>query len=259
LGWPGDDDSNMKRKLSENYKRVRDRISAACERSGRDPEAVRLIAVTKMVEVDVIRCAIEMGMLDLGERRVQDLIKRAGMINEHLTRRRTLESQECPPNPRWHMIGHLQRNKVRPLLPWIEMIHSLDSLRLAEEISDEAVKLNRVIPCLIEINVSGEKSKYGIAVGAASYLAEQVVDMPGLSIVGLMTMAPLAETPEEARPYFRRLREVLEDMKGEGVVKPEFRELSMGMTNDFDVAIEEGATMIRVGTALFDGLAAPGQ
>ena len=244
----------MKRKLSDNYKRVRDRIQAACRRSGRDAQAVRLVAVTKMVEVDIIRGAIELGMLDFGERRVQDLIKRAGMINEHLSRRRTLDPEACPPNPRWHMIGHVQRNKVRPLLPWVDMIHSLDSLRLAEEISEEAVKAGRVIPCLVEINVSGEKSKYGIAVGAASYLAEQIMEMPGLSIAGLMTMAPLVEDPEETRPYFRRLREIFEDMKGEGVVKPEFRELSMGMTNDFEVAIEEGATMIRVGTALFEGL-----
>lgn len=247
----------MKRKLSDNYKRVRDRIQAACQRSGRDPGSVRLVAVTKMVEVDVIRAAMEMGMADLGERRVQDLVKRAGMINEHLARRRTLEPGTCPPAPRWHMIGHLQRNKVRQLLPWVDMIHSLDSLRLAEEISNEAVKLGRVVPCLIEINVSGEKSKFGIAVGAASYLAEHVVTMPGLSIVGLMTMAPLVENAEEARCYFRRLRELFEDMKHEGVVKPEFRELSMGMTNDFEVAIEEGATMIRVGTALFEGLTNP--
>jgi len=244
----------MKRKLSDNYKRIRDRIQAACQRSGRDPQNVRLVAVTKMVEVDIIRAAIELGMLDFGERRVPDLIKRAGMINEHLSRRRTLDPETCPPNPRWHMIGHVQRNKVRPLVPWVDMIHSLDSLRLAEEISEEALKAGRVIPCLIEINVSGEKSKYGIAVGASSYLAEQIVDMPGLSIVGLMTMAPLVEDPEEARPYFRRLREIFEDMKGEGAVKPEFRELSMGMTNDFEVAIEEGATMIRVGTGLFEGL-----
>ncbi len=217
------------------------------------------MAVTKMVEVDVIRAVIEMGMVDLGERRVQELVKRAGMINEHLARRRTLEPGTCPATPRWHMIGHLQRNKVRQLLPWVDMIHSLDSLRLAEEISNEAVKLGRVIPCLIEINVSGEKSKYGIAVGAASYLAEQVVEMPGVSIVGLMTMAPLVENAEEVRSYFRRLRELFEDMKNEGVVKPEFRELSMGMTNDFEVAIEEGATLVRIGTALFEGLTNPVQ
>jgi len=249
----------MKRKLSENYKRVRDRIQAACHRSSRDPGDVRLVAVTKLVEVDVIRAVIEMGMVDLGERRVQELVKRAGMINEHLARRRTLEPGTCPPTPRWHMIGHLQRNKVRQLLPWVDMIHSLDSLRLAEEISNEAVKLGRVVPCLIEINVSGEKSKYGIAVGAASYLAEQVVEMPGVSIVGLMTMAPLVENAEEVRSYFRRLREMFEDMKNEGVVKPEFRELSMGMTNDFEVAIEEGATLVRIGTALFEGLTSPVQ
>jgi PLP dependent protein len=245
----------MKRKLSENYKRVRERIQAACQRSGRQPEEVRLIAVTKTVEVDVIRAAMEAGMLDIGERRVQDLVKRAGMINEYLTRRRSLEPGNAPGSPRWHMIGHLQRNKVRGLLPWVDMIHSVDSLRLAEEIGEEAVKIGKVVPILVEINVSGEKSKFGIAVGAASHLAEHVAGMAGLSLIGLMTMAPLAEAPEEARPYFRRLRELFEDLKGERVVKPEFRELSMGMSNDFEAAIEEGATMVRIGHALFDGVA----
>jgi PLP dependent protein len=244
----------MKRRLSDNYKRIRERIQAACERSRRQPDEVRLIAVTKTVEIDVIRAAMDAGMLDLGERRVQDLVKRAGMINEYVTRRRSLEPDHAPESPRWHMIGHLQRNKIRPLLPYVDTIHSVDSLRLAEEISEEAVKLGRTIPVLIEINVSGEKSKFGIAVGAASYLAEHIVGMAGISVVGLMTMAPLLENVEEARPCFRRLRELLEDLRSEGVVKPEFRELSMGMTSDFEVAIEEGATMIRIGTGLFDGL-----
>ena len=244
----------MRRKLSENYKRVRDRIAQACQRANRQPESVRLVAVTKMVESDIIRSAVEMGMTDLGESRVQELIKRAGMLNEHLTRRRKLDSESGPPEPRWHMIGHLQRNKVRPLLPWVHMVHSLDSLRLAEEISAEASRIGTPCPVLIEVNASGEKAKHGIAVGAVSHLAEHIAELPALKIIGLMTMAPLVDNPEEARQYFARLREIFEDMQTDRVVGPEFRELSMGMSNDFEVAIEEGATMVRIGQALFEGV-----
>ena len=244
----------MRRKLSENYKRVRDRIAAACQRSGRRTADVRLVAVTKMIESDVIRSALEMGMEDLGESRVQELIKRAGMLNEHLTRRRKLDSEDTPAEPRWHMIGHLQRNKVRPLLPWVHMIHAVDSLRLAEEISSEGTRIGKEFPILLEVNVSGEKSKFGIAVGAVSHLTEHIVGLPGLKIAGLMTMAPEVENPEETRQYFARLHEIFEDMKNERVVGPEFRELSMGMSNDFEVAIEEGATMVRIGRALFEGV-----
>ncbi len=244
----------MRRKLSENYKRVRERIAQSCQRAGRRPEDIRLVAVTKMVESDVIRMAVEMGMEDLGESRVQELVKRAGMLNEHLTRRRKLDPDSAPAEPRWHMIGHLQRNKVRPLLPWAHTIHSLDSLRLAEDISAEAARIGRTYPVLIEVNVAGEKSKFGIAVGAVPHLAEHIIELPGIRVVGLMTMAPLDDDPEASRPHFARLREVFEDMKSERVVGPEFRELSMGMSGDFEVAIEEGATMIRVGRALFEGV-----
>jgi hypothetical protein len=244
----------MKRKLSDNFKRVRDRIEAACERSRRSPDDVQLIAVTKTVEIDVIRAVLETNTVDLGESRVQELIKRAGMIREYLNRRRTLEADKAPPDPRWHMIGHLQRNKVKQLLPWAHTIHSLDSLRLAEEISKEAMRLDREIAAMIEVNVASEKSKYGIAVGAVAHLTEHIVSMPGLNIIGLMTMAPFADDPEEARPHFRRLREILEDMRREGIVGPQCKHLSMGMSNDFEVAIEEGATMVRIGTQLFEGI-----
>jgi pyridoxal phosphate enzyme (YggS family) len=244
----------MRRKLTENLKRIRDRIDAACQRSRRRPEDVRLVAVTKTVEIDVIRGAIETGLYDLGESRVRELVKRAGMVREHLSRRRKLDSGDAPRCPRWHMVGHLQRNKVRALLPWVNMIHSLDSLRLAEEISKEATRADRTVSALIEVNVSGEKNKQGIAVGATSHLIEHLVELPGLRVAGLMTMAPLVEDPEEVRIHFRRLREVLEDIQSDGLVGPEFCELSMGMTNDFEVAIEEGATMIRVGRALFEGM-----
>ncbi len=246
----------MRRKLSDNFKRVRERIAAACARSRRRVEDVRLVAVTKTVEVDVIRTALDMGMVDLGESRVQELVKRAGMVHEHLLRRRMVDPATAPPDPCWHMIGHLQRNKVKAVLPWIDFIHSLDSLRLAEEISAEAARHTRTTAVLVEVNVSGEKSKYGMAVGAVPHFIAQVRGMPGLSIVGLMTMAPFSDDPETARPCFARLREVFEDVHNERIAGPEFRELSMGMSNDYTVAIEEGATMIRVGTALFEGVAA---
>lgn len=244
----------MRRKLTDNLKRIRERIQAACERSNRSPDSVTLVAVTKMVEVDVIRMAMECGICDLGESRPQELVKRAGMINEHLMRRRKLDSAHMVSEPRWHMIGHLQRNKVRLILPWVEMIHSLDSLRLAEEINDEAGRLGRVVPVLIEVNVSEEKSKHGIAVGAVPHLAEHLRTMPGVQVVGLMTMAPLTENLDEARGCFARLREVHEDMKADKILGPEFRHLSMGMSNDYEQAVEEGATLVRIGRALFEGV-----
>ena len=245
----------MRRKLTDNLKRVQERIQNACERARRRVEDVRLVAVTKTVEVDVIRSAIEAGLTELGESRPQELVKRAGMVYEHLKRRRTLDPAHTPPEPHWHMIGHLQRNKVRMLLPWVSMIHSVDSLRLAEEISSEAQRIGRTVPVLIEVNVSGEKSKFGIAVGATSHLIAHINTLPGIRIVGLMTMAPLEENPENARPYFCRLREILEDIRSERLAGREFRELSMGMSNDFEVAIQEGATLIRLGTVLFNGIA----
>lgn len=243
---------SVRRKLSENLKRIRERMAAACERRGRRADEVQLVAVTKTVEVDVIRSGMEAGLMDLGESRVQELVRRAGMIREHLSRRRSMDRSEAL-DPRWHMVGHLQRNKVRVLAPWVDVIHSLDSLRLAEEISEEASKVARVISVLIEVNVSGEKSKFGIAVGAVPHLAENIRALPGIEVIGLMTMAPQAEEPEEARPHFARLREVFEDMRSERILGPEFREMSMGMSNDFEIAIEEGATMVRIGTALFEG------
>lgn len=244
----------MRRKLADNLKRVRERISGACERSHRRVEDVRLVAVTKTVEIDVIRTAIELGLGDLGESRPQELVKRAGMVHEHLSRRRTLDPGHSPPEPRWHMIGHLQRNKVRLILPWISIVHSVDSLRLAEELHNESQRIGKVIPILLEVNVSGEKSKFGVAVGAVAHMLEHLCDLSGIRIVGMMTMAPLEENPESTRGYFARLRELKEDLVTERRVGPEFRELSMGMSNDFEVAIEEGSTLVRVGTSLFDGV-----
>jgi pyridoxal phosphate enzyme (YggS family) len=188
---------------------------------------------------------------------VQVLVKRAGMLDEQLQRRMARTSQESadrPSQPRWHMVGRLQRNKVRAVLPWVELIHSLDSLRLAEEISAQAVKADREVRALMQINPTAERAKFGVAVGAAIHLVEQIVSLPKLTLTGLMAMAPLVDDPEKARPAFERTRELFEEIRGEKVVGPEFAHLSMGMSSDYVVAVEEGATIVRIGTALFDGL-----
>jgi len=247
----------MRRRLSDNLKRVRDRIASACERCGRSANSVTLIAVTKTVEVDVIRCLLDLGVTELGESRVQELTKRAGMIEEYRSRRRLVAGPaDVPPSPNWHMIGTLQRNKVKHVLPWARTIHSVDSLRLAEDISTQGVKLNRTTDVFVQVNVSEEKTKHGVVVGAASYLIDQIRAMPNLRVIGLMTMAPWSEDPQAARPHFARLRELFEDIRHERDCGPEFAHLSMGMSNDFEVAIEEGATMVRIGTALFEGVTA---
>ncbi len=246
----------VKRRLSENYKRVRDRIETVCQRVGRDPADIRLIAVTKYVELDIIRQALDLGILDLGESRAQQLNQRAGMVHESLERRTALsgrkEGAAC--RPRWHMVGHLQRNKVKLVLPWIEMIHSVDSLRLAEDLHVEATKVGRVVDFLLQVNTSGEKSKFGVAVGAVTHLATHFTEWPGIRLCGFMTMAPVGATPMELRLYFDRLKDIFEDIRGEHRPGSHFKELSMGMSHDFELAIEAGATMVRIGRVLFEGL-----
>jgi len=246
---------SIRRRLADNLKRVRDRIDAACARAKRDPAEVRLVAVTKQVEIDVVRQALEIGLVDLGESRAQQLNQRAGMIHEFLERRQVLGGRDKPlPRPRWHMIGHLQRNKVKLVLPWVEMIHSVDSLRLAEDLHTQGTRLGRVADILLEVNTSGEKSKFGVAVGAVPHLAEQFAVWKGIRLCGLMTMAPLESTETELRLYFDRLRDVFDDLREEEHVGSHFNVLSMGMSNDFEIAIECGATLIRVGSTLFEGL-----
>jgi len=249
--------TQSKRRLADNLRRVRDRIGAACAQAGRDPESITLIAVTKTVEVDVIRQALDVGLLDLGESKVQELTQRAGMIHEYMSRRRLASGGRPQLSPRWHMVGHLQRNKVKTVLPWIEVIHSLDSLRLAEEINVQAARASRRVKVLMQVNASGEKSKHGVAVGASTHLAEQIVSLPNLELIGLMTMGPLPSDQEgvtSPRPYFARLRELFEEIAGERLVGESFRHLSMGMSLDLEDAILEGATTVRIGSALFDGL-----
>jgi hypothetical protein len=239
-----------------------ERIEAACHGAQRNPEDVRLIAVSKYVEMDVVRQVLEMGIVDLGESRAQQLNQRAGMLHEFLERRSVLaggpgtkrESRSSVVRPRWHMVGHLQRNKVKLVLPWVEVIHSVDSLRLAEDLHKEATKVGRVVDILIQVNTSAEKSKFGVAVGAVTHLAEYFADWPGIRLCGLMTMGPLGASPQETHLCFERLRDVFEDLRGERHLDSHFQELSMGMSSDFEVAIEAGATLVRIGGALFEGL-----
>ncbi len=245
---------SIQRKVQDNIQRVRDRIAQACSRANRDPASVGLVAVTKSVDLEVIRMVLESGLVDLGESRVQQLTQRAAMIAETQKRRRILDGQRDAVAPVWHMIGHLQRNKVRSAMQWATVFHSVDSLRLAEEISSEACARSLVVDVLLQVNVAGEKSKHGIAVGAIEVFCEQSRALAGVRLVGLMSMMPLVDDPEEVRPLFRRLREIAEELVTQECIPSKVCELSMGMSNDFEVAIEEGATLVRVGTALFEGL-----
>lgn len=246
----------VRRRLADNLKRVRDRIETACSAAGRDPGGVRLVAVTKYVDVDVVRQALELGILDLGESRAQQLNQRAGMIHESLERRSALAGKRDAGaiRPRWHMVGHLQRNKVKLVVPWAELIHSVDSLRLAEDLHKQAEKLGRVVDILLQVNTSAERSKFGIAVGAVPHLVEHIGMWPGVRFCGLMTLGPLGAAPDEIRLCFDRLRDIFEDLRAERTIGPHFTELSMGMSGDFPIAIQAGATIVRVGAALFDGL-----
>jgi len=244
----------MKRKLTENWKRLEQRIVEACERAHRNPSSVTLVAVTKSASLEIIRTLVEIGLADLGENRVGELIKRAAMLKEWVGRRKWESSSAPLLAPRWHMIGHLQRNKVRDVLPWVELVHSVDSLRLAEEIDAESAKLGRKMPILLEVNAGGEASKYGIAVAATTHLAEQISSLRHVELRGLMAMAPLTNDESVIRHAFQRVRELFEEVIGERMCGPSFKELSLGMSNDFEYGIEAGSTYVRIGSALFEGI-----
>ena len=246
--------ADLKRKLAENLRSVRDRIDQACADANRTPATVRLVGVTKYVGIDIIKLLAEAGLSDLAESRVQELSKRAAMLNEFLGRRARDVASGAMPRPTWHMVGHLQRNKVKSVLPWVDVIHSVDSLRLAEDISAQAGKLDRKVDVLMQVNAGGEQTKFGVAVGAATHLAELIAPLPNISLCGLMTMAPYTEDRGRIYDCFTRCRELFDEIYHEVGVGEQFRHLSMGMSHDFEVAIACGATMIRIGTALFEDL-----
>jgi PLP dependent protein len=239
--------------LGEKLDEVMERISAAAVKAKREPSEVTLVAVTKTAAPDQIREILQLGVTDLGENRVQQLTQRAGQLTEFLQRRQSFGENQPATKVRWHMIGHLQRNKAKQLLPIVSLIHSIDSLRLAEELDIMCEKLGRKIPVLLQVNTSEEAQKSGVAVGAAVHLAEQIDSMPNLQLAGLMTMAAHGVPEPKIRQAFARAKELFEEMKWHKIGGNHLRHLSMGMSDDFELAIAEGATIVRVGSALFGG------
>lgn len=238
-------------KISERIKRIKDTINSTCARAGRDHREVKLVVVTKSATIDAIKEVIRLGLTRLGENRVQQLKKVSVEVAQFLQ-----EQDKNSPLPKkidWHMIGHLQRNKVRQVLPIASLIHSVDTLRLAEEINTSAAKLNLCPKVLLQVNTSNEPQKYGVPIAAAIHLAEQIETLPNLKLIGLMTMAPLTHNKDIVRNCFVRARELFVEMRGEKIVGPNFTELSMGMSSDYQVALEEGATILRIGSAIFAG------
>lgn len=236
-------------KIAEKIKHVKETISATCDCIGRDPAEIKLVIVTKSAAIEAVHEVIKLGFTDLGENRVQHLKKVSDQVTDFLSRAHN--NPAIPREVNWHMIGHLQRNKVPTVLPVASLIHSVDTLRLVEEINTTAAKMDLCPEVLLQVNTSEERQKNGVPVGAAVHLAEQIATLPNLKLIGLMTMAPLTRDENVIRSCFIRARELFIEMKGERVVGPEFAELSMGMSSDYQIAIEEGATILRIGSAVF--------
>ncbi len=237
-----------RKRIEKNLRHIRQNIAEACARVNRSPEEVSIVAVTKSVDFETIRNALDAGLTDLGENRTQQFQSRAKQMAEYLQRRRN----PLPSPVRWHMVGHLQRNKVKAVLEFAEVIHSVDSLRLAETLHERAEKMNRTVDVMMQVNCSQEQQKFGCAVGAAIHLAELITTLPCLRLTGLMTMGPLAGSADQTRHSFVRLRELFEEIRKEKIGGEHFRHLSMGMSGDYTIAVEQGATVLRIGTALFE-------
>ena len=222
--------------ISENLKDIEERIQKACDRAGRKREEVTLICVSKTKPVSAVEEAYSAGQRNFGENKVQEILDKAPALPEDI---------------KWHMIGHLQRNKVKQVIERAALIHSVDSFRLAEEINIQALKRGITVPILMEVNAAGEESKFGVSVEDAFPLAEQISELKGLRLCGLMTVAPYVAVSEENRPVFRRIRQLAVDIDSQNIDNISMDRISMGMTGDFETAIEEGATLIRVGTGVF--------
>jgi len=224
----------MSGNFQERLTEIEERIAAACARAGRDRADVQLVAVSKTHGPDAVREAVECGLSVFGESRVQEAAAKI---------------QVCPGGLTWHLIGHLQRNKVKPAVQLFDMIHSVDSIRLLETIDAACEQAGKTMPVLLEVNVSGEASKYGLGPDEVMEVLSESTSLVHVDLIGLMTMPPFSEDPERARGFFRQLRELRDEWREQSGIPLE--ELSMGMTHDFEVAIEEGSTMVRIGTALF--------
>lgn len=222
--------------VQENLKAVEGIIAAECQKAGRDPEEVKLIAVSKTKPVELIREAYDYGCRDFGENKVQELLDKY---------------EAMPKDIRWHMIGHLQRNKVKYIVDKVYLIHSVDSLRLAEEISKEALKKNVCVNILIEVNVANEETKFGTTCEEVKQLVQDIAKLPNICVKGLMTIAPFVENAEKNRPIFSKLKKLAVDIMDENIDNITMENLSMGMTGDYTIAVSEGATYVRVGTGIF--------
>jgi hypothetical protein len=222
--------------IKENIAKVEEVIKSECEKAGRDTGSVTLIAVSKTKPVELLWEAYDYGCRDFGENKVQELVDKYEVM---------------PKDIRWHMIGHLQRNKVKYIVDKVYLIHSVDSLRLAEEIDKEAAKKNVKVNILVEVNVANEESKFGVTCEETKQLVREIAKLPNVCIKGLMTIAPFVEAAEENRIYFHKLKKLAVDIEHENIDNIDMKFLSMGMTGDYPVAVSEGATFVRVGTGIF--------
>ena len=222
--------------LSDNLEKVKERVKLAAIRANRNPDDVMLIAVSKTKPAEAVKEVYDCGIRDFGENIVQEICMKKEILPEDIN---------------WHMIGHLQRNKVKMVIDKACLIHSVDSIRLAKQISEEAVKKNITVQILLEVNVAEEESKYGFSTEETEVVLREIAAMPNILVRGLMTSAPYTENSEENRQFFRTLKQLCVDLKAKNIDNTSMDYLSMGMTGDFEVAIEEGATHIRVGTAIF--------
>lgn len=222
--------------LKENLANIEKNIEQACKNAGRSRDEVTLIAVSKTKPVEMLQEIYDENIRDFGENKVQELCSKM---------------EQLPSDIRWHMIGHLQRNKVKYIVGKVELIHSVDTYRLAEEINIQAKKQNVIVPILVEVNIAHEESKFGISAEDAILLVEEISKLENIRIKGLMTIAPYVENPEDNRLYFRKIKQLSVDITNKNIDNVFMEILSMGMTGDYMVAIEEGATMVRVGTGIF--------
>lgn len=222
--------------IKENLEEVREKIRQACQRSGRREEEVTLISVSKTKPVEMLEEAYEAGSRDFGENRVQEIMEKYGQM---------------PEDVRWHMIGHLQKNKVRQVIDKAVLIHSVDTVELAEQIEKDAAKHDLTVDILLEVNVAEEESKFGFRTEEVEAAVMKIKDLPHVHIKGLMTIAPFVSNSEDNREVFKKLYQLYVDIRSKNIDNVNMSVLSMGMTGDYEVAIEEGATMIRVGTGIF--------
>jgi len=228
--------ANDSMSIADNLKTVMDRIAAAAQRAGRDPSSVRLVVVTKTVDAERVREAVAAGAEVLGENRVQEAKEKIEKLGRTAS---------------WHLIGHLQTNKAKYAVKLFDLIHSVDDVELAREVDRQAARIGKVQDVLIEVSIAGEASKAGVAMQEATDLVRKAATLKNISIKGLMTIPPFLDDPEAVRPYFQKLRNLAASIANENLPGVSMQKLSMGMSGDFEVAIEEGATMVRVGTAIF--------